>query len=88
MLLVIMEEKGDRDEILEKRGEIGRRWRMEVDEDLTREERKMKWRIRERARLERGRGKKVVFDTRGLWVEGREWKWDEKIEVWREVEEG
>ncbi|KMQ81690.1 hypothetical protein RF55_25540, partial [Lasius niger] len=44
-----MEEKGDRDEILEKRGEIGRRWRMEVDEDLTREERKMKWRIKERA---------------------------------------
>ncbi|KMQ83663.1 hypothetical protein RF55_19417, partial [Lasius niger] len=38
LLLVIMEEKEDRDEILEKRREIGRRWRMEVDEDLTREE--------------------------------------------------
>ncbi|KMQ90337.1 hypothetical protein RF55_9919 [Lasius niger] len=87
LLLVIMEEKGDRDEILEKRGEIGRRWRMEVDEDLTREERKMKWRIKERARLERGRGKRVEFDSRGLWVEGREWKWDEEMEVWREVKE-
>ncbi|KMQ84644.1 hypothetical protein RF55_17397, partial [Lasius niger] len=38
ILLVIMEEKKDRNEILEKRREIGRRWRMEVDEDLTREE--------------------------------------------------
>ena len=73
MLLVIMEKEEDRDEILEKRGEIRRRWRMEVDEDLTREERKMKWRIKERVRLERGRGKRVVFDSRGLWIEGREW---------------
>jgi len=44
----------------------------------------MKWRIKERARVERARGKKVYFDSRGkkvyfdsrrLWVEGREWRW-------------
>ncbi|KMQ86085.1 hypothetical protein RF55_15044 [Lasius niger] len=80
MLLVVMEEE-DRDEVLEKRGEIGRRWRMNVDEDLMREERKMKWRIKERARLERNKGKWVEFDSRGLWIEGREWKWDEEAEI-------
>jgi len=42
---------------------------MEVDEDLTREERKLKWRIKERARverarLERARGKRVYYDSR------------------------
>jgi len=34
------------------------------DEDLTRKERKIKWRIREKARLERLKGKRVAFDRR------------------------
>ncbi|KMQ85044.1 hypothetical protein RF55_16674 [Lasius niger] len=59
MLLVIMEKEGDR-EVLEKREEIGRRWKMYVDEDLTRKERKMKWRIKKRARIE-GKRKKGSF---------------------------
>ncbi|KMQ92240.1 hypothetical protein RF55_7807 [Lasius niger] len=50
ILLVVLEKEEDRDEVLEKRGEIGRRWRMSVDEYLTREERKMNWRIKEKAR--------------------------------------
>ncbi|KMQ87341.1 hypothetical protein RF55_13388 [Lasius niger] len=82
-----MEKEGDKDEVLERMGEIGTRWRMSVDEDLTREERKMKWRIKERARLERNRGKWVEYDSRRIWTEGREWKWDEQTESWKECEE-
>ncbi|KMQ89658.1 hypothetical protein RF55_10686 [Lasius niger] len=62
ILLGILDKEEDRDEVLERRGERGRRWKMSVDEDLTREERKIKWRIRERARepaeVMLGRGKK------------------------------
>jgi len=71
-MLVVMGRERDRDEILERREEIWGRWRMEVDEDLTAEERKMKWRIKERARLEKAKGRKVHFDSRRLWVERKE----------------
>ncbi|CAL1672290.1 unnamed protein product [Lasius platythorax] len=84
ILLVVLEKE---EEVLERRGEVGRRWRMSVDENLTREERKMKWRIKERARLERSRGKRVEYDSRRLWIEGKEWKWDEEVESWREYKE-
>lgn len=39
---VEMEEVGDKEEVLKKGGEIGRLWRVGVDEDLTMEERKMR----------------------------------------------
>ncbi|KMQ83364.1 hypothetical protein RF55_20235 [Lasius niger] len=84
MLLVVMEEK-DKDEVLEKRREIEKRWGMIMDEDLTREERKMKWRIKEKA-MERRRGRRVEYDNRKIWIEGTEWKWDEELERWREGE--
>lgn len=35
-------EVGDKEEVLKKGGEIGRLWRVGVDEDLTMEERKMR----------------------------------------------
>lgn len=37
-----MEEVGDKEEVLKKGGEIGRLWRVGVNEDLTMEERKMR----------------------------------------------
>ncbi|KMQ89255.1 hypothetical protein RF55_11135 [Lasius niger] len=87
ILLVVLDKEEDRDEVLERRGEVGRRWRMSVDKDLTREERKMKWRINERARVERNKGKRVEYNKRRLWVDGREWKWYEEAESWRECKE-
>src|SRR5580765_695708 len=86
ILLVVMEKEEDRDEVLGRREEIWRRWRVNVDEDLTREERKMKGKIKEKARLERNNGNWVVFDSRRLWIEEREWKWDEVKEIWKECE--
>lgn len=60
---------------------------MNADENLTRKERKMKWRIKKKARLERAKGNRVVFDSRRLWIEDREWKWDDVKEIWGECEE-
>lgn len=56
-------------------GEIRRKG---VDEDLTVEERRVRWRIVETARRERAKGKRVVAKNRELWVERIRWKWDEE----------
>lgn len=45
--------------MLGKEGEIRRRWKIGVDEDLTMEERRVRGRMLEMARKERGKGKKV-----------------------------
>jgi len=37
----------------------------------------------ERAKEERKKGRNVNMDNRKMWVEGREWVWDEKKEGWR-----
>ncbi|KMQ85732.1 hypothetical protein RF55_15539 [Lasius niger] len=89
ILLVIMEKEEDKEELLERSGEIKRRWEIIVDEDLTREERKIRWKIEEKARMERRRERKVVNDNRRIWIEGIKWKWDEEKGRWREwVREG
>lgn len=64
--------------MLEKGEEIGRRWRVGVDEDLTMEERKRRWRKVEMAKRERAKGKKVEVSNRELRVEGRRWAWNEE----------
>lgn len=50
---------------------IGRLWRVKMNEDLTMEERRRRWRIMEMARRERARGKRVEVSNRELQVEGR-----------------
>lgn len=73
-----MEEKKDKEDILEREGEIGRKWGIGVDEDLTMEERRIRWTIVETARKESAKGKRVVAKNRELWVEGIRWRWDEE----------
>jgi len=53
ILLVIMDEGEDKEEIMDRKEEIWERWRMSVEKDLSREERKLRWRIKEKARTER-----------------------------------
>lgn len=60
---------------------------MRVDEDLTMEERKMRWRIGEAARRERARGRKVIATSRELRVDGKKWRWLEEEKRW-EAENG
>lgn len=40
------------------------------------EERRVRWRLMERARTERAKGKMVVTTNRRVWVNGKAWGWD------------
>lgn len=53
VLIMEVEKMKDKKEVLEKRAELGRRWRVGVDEDLTMEERRRSWRMVKAARRER-----------------------------------
>ena len=77
---VVREE--DRDWLLERRAEIKSRWEVRLDEDLTMEERKTRWRMLERANKERNKGKKVYVGNRSMWVDGIEWVWNKRKEKW------
>lgn len=50
----------------------------DVNEDLTLEERKMRWRILEAVRRERTAGRRVEFSNREIWIEGVKWSWNER----------
>ncbi|XP_024884723.1 golgin subfamily A member 6-like protein 1 [Temnothorax curvispinosus] len=51
LMLVEMEEEEDKKKLFSKRWEIKKRWRVMVDEELTREERYVRWRIEEKKAL-------------------------------------
>ncbi|XP_071629476.1 uncharacterized protein [Temnothorax longispinosus] len=84
VLLVEVEDERDRVEILEKSWEIRRKWEVGVDEDLTMEERKARWRIVTKAREEKAKGREVRITNRRIWIENREWRWNEGREEWEE----
>lgn len=71
--IVEMANEEDKEEVLERGGEIRRKWGMGVGENLTMEERKMRWKIMEAAKRERARRRRVMVTNRELWVEGRRW---------------
>lgn len=56
---------------------------MGVDEDLTMEERRLRWRMVEAIRQERAKRRRAVTN-RKLWVDGRGWRWDEVKQCWKE----
>lgn len=46
------------------------------------EKRRVRWRLMERTKMERAKGKVVVTTNRRVWVNGKAWGWDnEKNEV-------
>jgi len=55
-----------------------------VDEDLTMEDRRVRWKLVERARTEKARGKVVVTTNRRIWIDGRAWGWDLERDGWYE----
>src|SRR5436190_17787361 len=87
VLIVEMEREEDKEELIEKSVEVRRRWGVGVDEDLTMEEKKARWRIVEKTRTERAKGKEVIMTNRRLWVDRKELKWDEEREIRVEVRE-
>lgn len=40
------------------------------------EKRRVRWRLMERAKMERAKGKMVVTTNRRVWVNGKAWGWD------------
>lgn len=78
LMIVEMEDKKDKRELLENGRMMWRRWEVGVDEDLTREERKIRWLMLERARKERKRGKEVMVRGRRIWRKGKKWGWNER----------
>ncbi|XP_046145873.1 vicilin-like seed storage protein At2g18540 [Osmia bicornis bicornis] len=87
VILTELETEEDRRKIMWRKTEIWKRWRVTVEEDLSREERKIRWLIRERAKEERAKGKKVEYTSRRIWVDDQEWIWNEKERKWK-VKEG
>lgn len=67
---VLIVSMGKRKELLKKVWEIRRNWEVRVDEDLIMEERKVRWKLVEKARMERA---KVVIVTtnRRIWINGK-----------------
>nr|XP_034192197.1 golgin subfamily A member 6-like protein 7 [Osmia lignaria] len=82
IVLTELEEEDRKKEMVWTKNGIWDRWRVAVDEDLSKEERRMKWRIKEKAREERRKGNWVEFNNRRIWIEGEEWKWNEREEKW------
>ncbi|XP_076383165.1 uncharacterized protein LOC117222807 [Megalopta genalis] len=70
-----------RDVMERKKILVGRKER--IEDDMTWEERKIKWRIRQIVEQERRKGKKVVEGYMKIWMGGERWVWDEKKEVLR-----
>ncbi|EZA48020.1 hypothetical protein X777_14461 [Ooceraea biroi] len=68
-----MRGRGDKEDLMEKGGEAWRRWGIGIDENLTIEERRMRWRL-----LERAKGKIVKVENRKMEIDGVEWIWDER----------
>lgn len=60
----------------------GRRER--IMEDLRWEERRLRWRLEEFARVEEKKGKRVWVGNRRVKIDGYWWRWDEKEEVLRD----
>nr|XP_034194020.1 vicilin-like seed storage protein At2g18540 [Osmia lignaria] len=82
IVLTELEDEDRKKEMVWTKNGIWDRWRVAVDEDLSKEERRMKWRIKEKAREERRKGNWVEFNNRRIWIEGEEWKWNERAEKW------
>ncbi|XP_046145679.1 cilia- and flagella-associated protein 251-like [Osmia bicornis bicornis] len=85
IVITEMEEEDNKKEMVWMRNGIWERWRVEVDEDLNKEERRLKWIIKEKAKKERDAGRKVMYNSRRIWVEGTEIKWNEEKKNWEKI---
>lgn len=80
IMITEMRKIEDKQDTLDRGGEINRKWGIGVDKDPTMEERRMRWKIKETARRERTKRKRVETRNRELWMENNKWNWDEKME--------
>jgi len=63
------------------------KWKLkgaEIEDDLTWEERRIKWKITQIARKEESEGRRVRIGRGKVWIEGEWWIWDEEREGLRD----
>lgn len=63
-MIVEMKREKDKDKVMRKGAELWKKWRVTVDEDLTMEERRVRWSMVERAKKEKKEGKMVAGNKR------------------------
>ncbi|CAK9816316.1 hypothetical protein ANTPLA_LOCUS8955 [Anthophora plagiata] len=86
MVLVRMEGMEGKREVMKAKRELkGRPER--VEDDLTVEERRAKWKIEREAERERRKGNRVQIGYMKMWVNNEMRKWDEIEEKWIKVQE-
>lgn len=85
MWIVKLEKDEQKREVMRKKRELKGR-KEKIMEDLTWKERKIKWRLGEIARKERGEGKDVWISYGRMSIDGEWWGWDEEEEVLRNRE--
>lgn len=82
-----IEEKKDKEDILEREEEIRRKWDGKGRRRPDHGGKEIRWRIVEAAKRKRANRKRVVAKNRELWVEEIRWRWDEGQNWEREEEE-
>lgn len=55
---------------------------MGMDEDLSMEKRRRRWKMVEAAKRERARERKVEINNREMWVDGKRWVWNREHGSW------
>lgn len=73
-MIVEMKSEEDKDKVMRIGAKLWRKWRVILDEDLTLKERRIRWRMMERARRERRERNRVVVSNRRMWMERKEWQ--------------
>lgn len=67
-------------EIMMTKGKIKEKG-IRIDNNLTWREKKMRWKVKEIARQEREKGKRMWIGYGKIHIDGKWWKWDEEEEV-------
>lgn len=80
MVVVKLGSEGEKKEVMEKKKMLKGR-KIWIEEDLTWEERRVRWRLREIAREEERRGRKVWVGQDKIKIEGEWWWWNREREV-------
>ncbi|XP_071580447.1 uncharacterized protein [Temnothorax nylanderi] len=64
-------------DIMRKKKELGRKYECFLDDDLTKKERQLQKEIRKIAGEMRETGKRITVGYQKIWVDSKEWKWNE-----------
>ncbi|XP_011858385.1 PREDICTED: golgin subfamily A member 6-like protein 22 [Vollenhovia emeryi] len=85
LAVVKMEDLEEKKRSMRERRKLGEKG-VRIEDDLTWEQRRMKWKMEEAARNERENGKRVWLRYGRIQIEGKWWRWDEEEEVLKDEE--